>query len=1528
MSDFFDFDQCGDNKGSGVGIMLTSTLYQHVHEIRFHKGRVPNIKLGFKRNHTLNIMCLYLPAGRDKQTNPIKRDCNQFIDQLLRSRNCSDDNYKNYDIIMGDLNCYPKEKTNLNYHIIQTAKLKGFKDMAKYHAINHAPEITRISHRIDYIFGNNNILNGSIHTFTQTIPPSHFTSDHEAVITLLQNDLFKPTKLSNNHHCNDIKNKPNYSMMNEDLWDDYEVQSKSYFKNRFRYIDIENITSQEDLDHAWNIFEHSIQHIKNLIIPTKKVHSKTFNHLYPLYIRQLNNHVISIYKIKQYLNLKHMYIRNKLEKPEDNSLLLSLIPDEIWNVYFKNWTTIRDRINQIAKSNDHDIILRHYITKEIFYAQKSEIYKLYNHLKQKRDDLLSQWKVERIDHFINQRNFDLSTNQTRMINSILQRKPRRITLDRLIFKDDNDQTIFTNNPKIIEKEAIKHYQNIGKHENPLIYNSLNDLPMPWSDIYDPSNNSIDNNCWNLLQQKIEITDVMHILKDSPSNKAPGPSQITYEDLKHLHPDVLELLTLIFNLCIHLDTIPSKWRDALLFPIPKPHDWDSNLSNTRPITLLETPRKLMVSVFSRRLNETLAKYNILQFNNRAGVLGQSCLEPLFQIQHLIEHARIFKNPILIAIQDLSKAYDRVDIALLRLALQRIKIPSKIITFIINLFSNRYNSIILPNGNLAPYKVLQGIDQGEVISPLLWNIYYDPLFSHINKLSNLAYKCDTKKIKNIYQKHLDITHSYELSLVGYLDDTTWFSPSLEKLELKLDIAHSFYDMAKIKVNIDKYKILTNQKLTDNIRNIQLTINGRQTEVEIVPKYKGTRILGLYINPLDRHHQTLIKARSIIMAHVITMRNKKITHSHAIYIINRVIFPKLEYLFQHTILNYTQAQKLVVPLKKLFKKFFSLPLNTADNIIYNNMFPHIDNLLDLLVKSQTNSLLALFNTDTLRPIAIQKLDILTQELWYLGIPQDINKYIGKISTPSYLSRSLALLEQYQIHLDLTVSYGIIGGHTPIVDYLPDLSSNDYKSLRNKRIMYLDQLVSPDGNYLLTWNEVKRLNNNNFKGPKPKWFKLLENDFTLSNYRTLTYPLTDNYSIPTRLQNIPVRSSGSHKKHNEWTYHWNASIQNCVIGKTYVQDTDTHSSISTMEHYIPINNSLLVNDSSSQPLRSSPLILIPCTGCHLNDNSLVLLDVRIKCSISIRTIRLSVFNIFHRSNQEHKKYANLLLKKYFVSTKPLHFIRHSAHSIYLAQHNINTITPTHTSLSANSPSSVNDDIINQLILPIQSALLCIDSIKLSLIDIAKKFLPFTNFEFYSDGSVSDIGTINSKSGFGWLQTNPLIPQLSFNGSSIFFPSSFKSESLAILTILLTTSPTISPRRRLKQNNFLIWDLISWLISHHYLTVHLVKVKGHSNIKGNDQADALAKEGRLSVDLILINHKFFQQSSLALFNYNHLYIIDHNVRKWANTPIQSRIFNMAVNNSSLSPINHQITHGDIDWYYTKHWINYNPTDTPTSSKL
>jgi hypothetical protein len=142
------------------------------------------------------------------------------------------------------------------------------------------------------------------------------------------------------------------------------------------------------------------------------------------------------------------------------------------------------------------------------------------------------------------------------------------------------------------------------------------------------------------------------------------------------------------------------------------------------------------------------------------------------------------------------------------------------------------------------------------------------------------------------------------------------------------------------------------------------------------------------------------------------------------------------------------------------------------------------------------------------------------------------------------------------------------------------------------------------------------------------------------------------------------------------------------------------------------------------------------------------------------------------------------------------------------------------------------------------------------------------------------------------------------------------------------SPRRRLKLNNFLIWDLIMWIIENHNLIINIEKIKAHSGDKYNDQADILAKAGNECPHPIIVNFKFFNKSSLGFFNWNHIYIVDRNIRSFANIPIQATIFNSVVSNSSLMPLNDHIINGSIDWYFTKLWINYNHYDSPTCEKL
>src|SRR2546429_8488725 len=90
--------------------------------------------------------------------------------------------------------------------------------------------------------------------------------------------------------------------------------------------------------------------------------------------------------------------------------------------------------------------------------------------------------------------------------------------------------------------------------------------------------------------------------------------------------------------------------------------------------------------------------------------------------------------------MSKAYDSIGIEPLCHALTRIKLLSLAIEFIINLFSTRRIKIITEYGLSDDLVAKDGIDQGEVISPLIWQIFYDLLLYRIQDDPNLGYNMD--------------------------------------------------------------------------------------------------------------------------------------------------------------------------------------------------------------------------------------------------------------------------------------------------------------------------------------------------------------------------------------------------------------------------------------------------------------------------------------------------------------------------------------------------------------------------------------------------------------------------------------------------------------------------------------------------------------------------------------------------------------------------------------------------------------------
>ena len=92
--------------------------------------------------------------------------------------------------------------------------------------------------------------------------------------------------------------------------------------------------------------------------------------------------------------------------------------------------------------------------------------------------------------------------------------------------------------------------------------------------------------------------------------------------------------------------------------------------------------------------------------------------------------------------MKKAFDSVGLKMFSLALQRIKIPQITINFIINLFKNREIEVLTSLGTTERFIAGDGINQGEVISPLVWRIFYDPLLAEIQNNEKRGYKLGVK------------------------------------------------------------------------------------------------------------------------------------------------------------------------------------------------------------------------------------------------------------------------------------------------------------------------------------------------------------------------------------------------------------------------------------------------------------------------------------------------------------------------------------------------------------------------------------------------------------------------------------------------------------------------------------------------------------------------------------------------------------------------------------------------------------------
>lgn len=329
----------------------------------------------------------------------------------------------------------------------------------------------------------------------------------------------------------------------------------------------------------------------------------------------------------------------------------------------------------------------------------------------------------------------------------------------------------------------------------------------------------------------------------------------------------------------------------------------------------------------------------------------------------------------------------------------------------------------------------------------------------------------------------------------------------------------------------------------------------------------------------------------------------------------------------------------------------------------------------------------------------------------------------------------------------------------------------------MFMDQLCSLDGQYLLTWKEIQSQMNIKFKGRKPGWFRHIEDNLTISNYRTLIEPIKDPQVFSLNYKHPPQATA--FRLTSEWTFHWNPSVNTIVYGKSIERIHNKSTSITYAVHYVPYNDSSPNHRQNSSPHNSVNPFLIPCSGVNCRLNSYYPYNHNYKCVLTLKNSLIYIVKSHRKNRNPHADPLRCYPapKLFFFLTKPLDSLKCIAYNLFLFQNSttFSSLPPTtHVDL-LERPSTISKDqkLITDCIIGTTQE-------KTKLISHLNQIQQYDNFVFYSDGSLKDISLPTCRLGFGWIQTRRSIPDISYYGTTLFLPSSTKAEAFAILTILL----------------------------------------------------------------------------------------------------------------------------------------------------
>ena len=368
---------------------------------------------------------------------------------------------------------------------------------------------------------------------------------------------------------------------------------------------------------------------------------------------------------------------------------------------------------------------------------------------------------------------------------------------------------------------------------------------------------------------ILLSEVNNAIRKLKNNKAPGSDEIPGELLKGTDEAGVKIILQLCNKVWHSRTWPEDWKKSVFLTLPKKGDI-SECKNNRTIALIPHASKILLHIINERLRPHLERE--LPPEQAGFRRGRGTRDHIANIRQIISKCMEYRREVYLCFIDYAKAFDCVRYGPLWNALLSLGVPNHLVQLVKNLYDGQQACVRTEKGNSDWFNIGQGVRQGCILSPTLFNLYAEYIMRRA-----LVDWCGGISIGG-----------WQLNNLRYADDTTLLAGSLDELSDVLVRVKNESEAMGLRLNVAKTKLMI---IGGNNSTSPLVIDGK--EVEEVSQFN---FLGSLITNeggcSEEIRKRLAMARSTMAKLSNIFNDRSITKTTKIRLVQALVFPIATY------------------------------------------------------------------------------------------------------------------------------------------------------------------------------------------------------------------------------------------------------------------------------------------------------------------------------------------------------------------------------------------------------------------------------------------------------------------------------------------------------------------------------------------------------------------------------------------------------------------------------------------------------------